>query len=83
MSVRTKETQALQSNSQLKPASSEATALERRVLAHERALQALIAYLIRSEPPHVDHSREVVVEPMRLLCPDKAQASVIIAGDSL
>ncbi|GHF75313.1 hypothetical protein [Seohaeicola zhoushanensis] len=44
----------------------ETTDLERRVLAHERILQALIAYMARSEPRFVDHLRERFVEPMRL-----------------
>jgi hypothetical protein len=45
---------------------SESTDLERRVLAHERILQALIAYMARTEPRFVDHLRERFVEPMRL-----------------
>ena len=45
---------------------SETTDLERRVLAHERILQALIAYMARTEPRFVDHLRERFVEPMRL-----------------
>lgn len=44
----------------------ETTDLERRVLAHERILQALIAYMARTEPRFVDHLRERFVEPMRL-----------------
>ncbi|MCV2880309.1 hypothetical protein OE699_15815 [Sedimentimonas flavescens] len=44
----------------------ETTDLERRVLAHERVLQALIAYMARTEPRFVDHLRERFVEPMRL-----------------
>jgi hypothetical protein len=42
----------------------EATDLERRVLAHERVLQALIAYMSRAEPRFVDHLRERFIEPM-------------------
>ncbi|MCU9848957.1 hypothetical protein OEZ60_13180 [Defluviimonas sp. WL0024] len=44
----------------------ETTDLERRVLAHERVLQALIAYMSRSEPRFVDHLRERFVEPMNM-----------------
>ncbi len=44
----------------------ETTDLERRVLAHERILQALIAYMARTEPRFIDHLRERFVEPMRL-----------------
>lgn len=36
----------------------ETTDLERRVLAHERVLQALIAYMARTEPRFIDHLRE-------------------------
>ncbi|MBS0123337.1 hypothetical protein KB874_04260 [Aestuariicoccus sp. KMU-90] len=35
------------------------------MLAHERILQALIAYMARTEPRFVDHLRERFVEPMR------------------
>jgi hypothetical protein len=45
---------------------SEPTDLEPRVLAHERILQALIAYMARTEPRFVDHLRERFVEPMEL-----------------
>jgi hypothetical protein len=45
-------------------ASPETTDLERRVLAHEKVLQALIAYMARTEPRFVDHLRERFVEPM-------------------
>jgi hypothetical protein len=45
----------------------ETTNLERRVLAHERILQALIAYMARTEPRFVDHLRERFVEPMRMV----------------
>ena len=44
----------------------ETTDLERRVLAHERILQALIAYMARTEPRFVDHLRERFVEPMNM-----------------
>ncbi|WP_231119112.1 hypothetical protein [Rhodovulum sp. MB263] len=44
----------------------ETTDLERRVLAHERILQALIAYMARTEPRFADHLRERFVEPMKL-----------------
>ena len=47
-------------------ASPETTDLERRVLAHEKVLQALIAYMARSEPRFIDHLRERFVEPMRM-----------------
>lgn len=46
--------------------SPETTDLERRVLAHERILQALIAFMARTEPRFVDHLRERFVEPMRM-----------------
>jgi len=44
----------------------EATDLERRVLAHERVLQSLIAYMARTEPRFIDHLRERFVEPMSM-----------------
>ncbi|WP_242494402.1 hypothetical protein [Loktanella sp. IMCC34160] len=44
----------------------ESTDLERRVLAHERVLQALIAYMARTEPRFVDHLQERFVEPMTM-----------------
>jgi len=44
----------------------ETTDLERRVLAHERVLQALIAYMARTEPRFIDHLKERFVEPMRM-----------------
>ncbi|MCW3784637.1 hypothetical protein [Defluviimonas salinarum] len=44
----------------------ETTDLERRVLAHERILQALIAYMARTEPRFIDHLRERFVEPMSM-----------------
>jgi hypothetical protein len=46
--------------------SPEATELERRVLAHERVLQALIAYMSRTEPRFLDHLRQRFVEPMKM-----------------
>jgi len=42
----------------------ETTDLERRVLAHERILQSLIAYMSRAEPHFIDHLRQRFVEPM-------------------
>lgn len=48
------------------PPPSETTDLERRVLAHERILQSLIAYMARTEPRFIDHLRERFVEPMRM-----------------
>ncbi len=45
----------------------ESTDLERRVLAHEKVLQALIAYMARTEPRFIDHLREQFVEPMRMV----------------
>ena len=42
----------------------ETTDLERRVLAHEKVLQALIAYMARTEPRFIDLLRERLVEPM-------------------
>ncbi len=47
-------------------ASPETTDLERCVLAHERILQALIAYMSRTEPRFIDHLRERFVEPMSM-----------------
>jgi hypothetical protein len=51
----------------LLPRASESTDLERRVLAHERVLQALIAYMARTEPRFIDHLRERFVEPMSMV----------------
>ena len=53
-------------NRAMPTASPETTDLERRVLAHERILQALIAYMARTEPRFVDHLRDRFVEPMRM-----------------
>ena len=50
----------------LAPPALESTDLERRVLAHERILQALIAYMARTKPRFVDHLRERFVEPKKL-----------------
>ena len=47
--------------------SSETTTLERRVLAHERVLQALIAYMSRTEPRFVEHLSKRFVEPMSVV----------------
>jgi hypothetical protein len=44
----------------------ETTDLERRVLAHERILQALIAYMARTEPRFIDHLKARFVEPMSM-----------------
>ncbi|MEW5424569.1 hypothetical protein [Amorphus sp. 3PC139-8] len=44
----------------------ETTDLERRVLAHERILQSLIAYMSRTEPRFVEHLRGRFVEPMAM-----------------
>ncbi|MFN5828055.1 MAG: hypothetical protein ACK446_13765 [Rhodobacterales bacterium] len=55
----TTETQALEAPPQ-------ATDLERRVLAHERILQSLIAYMARAEPRFLDHLRRAFVEPMEM-----------------
>lgn len=46
--------------------SPDATDLERRVLAHERILQSLIAYMSRTEPRFVNHLRDRFVEPMKM-----------------
>ncbi len=46
--------------------SPETTDLERRVLAHEKVLQSLIAHGARTEPPFIDHLRERFVEPMSM-----------------
>lgn len=44
----------------------ESTDLERRVLAHERILQSLIAYMSRNEPRFLDHLAKTFVAPMNL-----------------
>ncbi|WP_366555580.1 hypothetical protein [Aquibaculum sediminis] len=48
------------------PSPPESTDLERRVLAHERILQSLLAYMARTEPRFVDHLRQRFVEPMAM-----------------
>lgn len=53
-------------NRVMQTASPETTDLERRVHAHEKVLQALIAYMARTEPRFVDHLRERFVEPMKM-----------------
>lgn len=45
----------------------ETTDLERRVLAHEQILQALIAFMGRTEPRFIDHLRVRFVEPMSMV----------------
>lgn len=47
-------------------ASPETTDLERRVLAHEKMLQALRAFMARTEPRLIDHLREWFVAPMHM-----------------
>ncbi|MCU9848960.1 hypothetical protein OEZ60_13195 [Defluviimonas sp. WL0024] len=47
-------------------ASPETTDLERRVLAHEKVLQALIAFMARAEPRFIEHLKERFVEPMSM-----------------
>lgn len=44
----------------------ETTDLERRVLAHERVLQSLIAYMSREEPGFLEHLARTFVLPMGL-----------------
>ncbi len=46
------------------PLPPEATALERRVLAHERILQSLLAFMSRSDPRFVEHLQARFVLPM-------------------
>lgn len=53
-------------NRAMPTASPETTDLERRVLAHQKVLQALIAYMARTEPRFIDHLRERFVEPMSI-----------------
>jgi hypothetical protein len=43
------------------------TDLERRVLAHERILQSLIAYMSRSEPRFVEHLKTRFVDTMSMV----------------
>ena len=53
--------EAMRSPRKTKP---ENTDLERRVLAHERILKSLIAYMSRSEPRFLEHLTTIFVEPM-------------------
>ncbi|NYS26648.1 hypothetical protein HUK65_16820 [Rhodobacteraceae bacterium 2376] len=45
----------------------ERTDLERRVLAHERILQSLIAYMSRTEPRFLDHLSKTFVDPLAMV----------------
>ncbi|AUQ57608.1 hypothetical protein PhaeoP30_00666 [Phaeobacter inhibens] len=49
------------------PSLPETTDLERRVLAHERVLQSLIAYMSHTEPRFVEHLKKRFVEPMAMV----------------
>ncbi|MEK0163726.1 hypothetical protein WLQ66_07835 [Phaeobacter sp. A36a-5a] len=49
------------------PSLPEMTDLERRVLAHERILQSLIAYMSRTEPRFIEHLKKRFVEPMAMV----------------
>jgi hypothetical protein len=51
----------------------ETTDLERRVLAHERILQALIAYMSRTEPRFIDHLTKRFVEPTAMTSHEPGQ----------
>lgn len=55
-------------NNMPRPASAkikpETTDLERRLLAHERILKTLIAYMSRSDPRFLDHLGKAFVQPM-------------------
>jgi hypothetical protein len=44
----------------------DSTDLERRVLAHERILQSLIAYMSHSEPRFVEHLKTRFVDTMSM-----------------
>jgi hypothetical protein len=46
--------------------SPETTDLERRVLAHAKMLQALRAFMARTEPRFIDHLRERFVAPIHM-----------------
>ena len=46
--------------------SPETSDLKRTVLAHERILQAVIAFMTRTGPQFVDHLREPFIEPMSM-----------------
>lgn len=52
------------SDASLSKTKPEVTDLERRVLAHERVLQSLIAFMARTEPRFIDHLRIRFVDPM-------------------
>jgi hypothetical protein len=56
----------MKDNSKMSTASLEATDLERRVLAHEKVLQTLIAYMATNDRRFIDHFRARFVEPMRM-----------------
>lgn len=47
--------------------SRDVTDLERRVLAHERVLQSLIAYMSRTEPHFIEHLKLRFVDSMRMV----------------
>lgn len=49
------------------PSLPEAIDLERRVLAHERVLQSLIAYMSHTEPRFLEHLKKRFVEPMAMV----------------
>jgi len=40
--------------------------MERRVLAHKRILQSLIAFMARTESRFIDHLRELLVNPLKM-----------------
>lgn len=44
----------------------EETSLERRVLAHERILQIVIAHLVQSEPNLLSRLNDVFITPMKM-----------------
>ena len=50
-----------------RPTSAETTDLERRVLAHERILQALIAHITETEPKFLARLSERFSEPMQMV----------------
>jgi len=45
----------------------ETTDLERRILAHERILQSLIAYMSRTEPRFLEHLSKTFVDPLAMV----------------
>ncbi|MFW8636103.1 hypothetical protein [Cribrihabitans pelagius] len=51
----------------MSPSLPEATDLERRMLAHERILQSLIAYMSHTEPRFLEHLKKRFVEPMAMV----------------